>query len=76
MKRKFFTAKDILVFVGFLLFLIGMTSISLSLIGLKYSFLVWIDKNPQLGFLAKVGMIIAGIILVVLARTDWNQEQD
>ncbi len=61
---------------GFLLFILGFSALVLSLVGVKLSFLVWLDYPGALfGFLAKIFMVIAGIIVVYMAVTDWNVEE-
>ncbi len=60
---------------GFLLFIFGFSALVLSLVGVKISFLVWLDYPGALfGFLAKIFMIIAGIIVVYLSVSDWKAE--
>lgn len=60
---------------GFLLFIFGFSALVLSLVGIKISFLVWLDYPGALfGFLAKIFMIVAGIVVVYLAVADWKAE--
>lgn len=74
--KKTAMQKSILTITGFLLFLFGFLALVLSAIGLQFAWLVWIDKiGPTFGFLCKLGMILAGIILVVIAQTDWDRER-
>ncbi|MCU0348688.1 MAG: hypothetical protein MUC59_17245 [Saprospiraceae bacterium] len=62
--------------VGFLLFILGFSALVLSLVGVKLSFLVWLDYPGALfGFLAKIFMIIAGIVVVYMTVTDWRVEE-
>lgn len=62
--------------VGFLLFTLGFSALVLSLVGVKLSFLVWLDYPGALfGFLAKIFMIIAGIVVVYMTVTDWREEE-
>ena len=61
---------------GFLLFIFGFTTLVLSLVGVKISFLAWIDYPGALfGFLIKIFMIVAGIVVVYLTTTDWRSEE-
>ena len=63
--------------IGFLLFIIGGLALVLSLIGVQLSFLTWIDKpSPLLGFVIRLLMILAGIVIVVLSRTDWQNDEE
>ncbi len=61
--------------IGFALFILGMLSIVLSLIGVKFSFLAFIDKPGALfGFLIRLLMVFGGVIIIALAQTNWSQE--
>jgi len=67
--------KNVISIVGFLFFAFGLLSIVLSLVGVQLVFLNWIDAlGTTWGFLLKLIMIIAGIVMLVLARTDWQKE--
>ena len=72
--------KNILTIVGFLLFLFGMSALVLSLVGVKLSFLVFIDKGGAgLGLAIRLGMIVGGLIMALIAKTNWiaeNEEKD
>ncbi len=64
-------------FIGFLLFIIGGLALVLSLIGVQLSYLTWIDKpGPLFGFVIRLLMILGGIVMVVLARTDWREDEE
>ena len=61
--------------LGFLLFIFGFSALVLSLVGVKISFLVWLDYPGALfGFLIKIFMIIAGFVVVYMTTTDWKAE--
>ncbi|MEM9885938.1 MAG: hypothetical protein AAF849_08605 [Bacteroidota bacterium] len=63
-------------FIGFILFLYGFLALILSLIGAKLSFLLWIDApGPLFGFVVKIAMIILGLVIVYIARSDFNGER-
>jgi len=66
--------KTILTLTGFTLLLIGLLSLILSMVGLKLTYLAWMDKTG-IGFLLKLLMVIIGFILIVLSRTDWERER-
>jgi len=62
--------------IGFLLFTIGLMALVLSLVGVQLSFLTWIDQPGRLfGFVVRLLMILGGVVIVVLARTDWREEE-
>ena len=63
--------------IGFLLFIVGGLALVLSLIGVQLSYLTWIDEPSKLlGFVIRLLMILAGIVMVVLARTDWREDEE
>lgn len=68
--------KTIWVSIGFLLFILGFTALVLSLVGVKISFLLWLDyPGPLFGFLMRIFMIILGIVIVYMTVTDWREEE-
>ncbi len=65
------TKKDGITLIGFLLFIIGSTALALSLVGIRWSFLTWLDAiSPLFGFIAKLLMLIAGITMVAMVQGD------
>ena len=69
--------KGIYTLIGFLLFIIGGTALVLSLVGVKLSFLLWIDAaGGLLGFIIRIVMMIGGIVIAVLSTGNWRQEDD
>ena len=66
------TRKDLLTSIGFLLFILGFTALALSMVGIRWSFLSWMDARPLWGLLGKIFMVIFGIVLVALAQTDFK----
>lgn len=69
--------KALLTTIGFFLFIIGFVALILSMIGLKLSYLTWIDApGPLFGLIVRLVMIFGGIVLVVLARTDFEGENE
>lgn len=67
--------KTIISTVGFLLAGVGFLALVLSMVGVKLSYLVWLDKpSPLFGFVARLVMIIAGFIMVYFGKTDLEQE--
>jgi hypothetical protein len=63
--------------VGFVLFILGGSALVLSLVGVKFSFLVWLDAaGPLAGFVARIVMMIGGIVLATLANTHWEDEEE
>ncbi|GAA5219635.1 hypothetical protein [Membranihabitans marinus] len=61
---------DLLTLAGFILFLLGMMSIFLSLIGVRFSFLSFIENwGGYIAFGVKLFMAIMGIVIVYIAQT-------
>ncbi len=69
--------KSLLMLLGFLLFVFGITALAMSLVGVRWAFLSFVEseKVPVLGFLLKLVMILAGVLCVVFAQTDWARER-
>ena len=62
---------------GFLLFILGFSALVLSVVGVRIVFLAWLDAPGGLfGLIAKIMMIVAGIVIVYLATTDWRREEE
>jgi hypothetical protein len=69
--------KGLLLALGFSLFILGGTALVLSLVGVKLSFLTWIDAGGGLlGFVIRIVMLIGGIVIAALANTDWKNEDE
>jgi hypothetical protein len=65
------------IILGFLFFIIGFTSLVLSMIGLQLSYLAWMDQMGGLpSFLVKILMVVAGIVIVYLSYSDWRSEEE
>ena len=69
--------KSILSFIGFLLFLIGFLAICLNLIGGQLTYLMWMKDTlgAQASLIIQFLMIVFGIILVILAQTNFGREE-
>jgi hypothetical protein len=69
--------RGLLTLVGFLIAGIGFVALILSLVGLQLSFLTWIDAPGRLfGFVMRLVFIIIGMVLIVLAQTDFKGEAE
>jgi len=69
--------RGLLTLVGFLIAGIGFVALILSLVGLQLSFLTWIDAPGRLfGFIMRLVFIIIGMVLIVLAQTDFKGEAE
>lgn len=67
--------KGVLTLTGFVFFVLGFAALSLMVVGVQFSFLTWLDAPGKLfGFVARLLMIIVGIILVVLDNTSFKRQ--
>lgn len=67
--------KAIWLIVGFTMFFIGALSLILNMVGVEFTFLTWLDHfNGLVAFIAKVLMLVVGIVIVYLNSTNWRQE--
>jgi Na+(H+)/acetate symporter ActP len=62
---------------GFLLVVFGLTSLILQMVGAQWAFLRFLEIPGRLfAFVAEIIMVMAGFIIFILAKTDWNQERE
>jgi uncharacterized membrane protein len=62
--------KNIITVIGFILFLAGMYALSLSLVGAKFTPLLFLEKlGGTASFFIKILMVLVGILLIFLSRT-------
>lgn len=62
--------------IGFILFIFGLLSLILSVAGLQFSYLTFLDgPSKTFGLLARLAMIFLGIIVIAASRTDWAAER-
>lgn len=67
--------RGVLSLLGFLMVVIGFLALVYSLVGLKLSFLVWLDMpGPLFGFVMKLLIVIVGFVLVYVDQTDFKGE--
>lgn len=67
--------KTLVVGIGFLLFFFGMVAIVLSIVGVQLTFLTFIDAPGRLfGFVMRILMVVIGIVMVFLAKSDFAGE--
>jgi hypothetical protein len=68
--------KGLLLLLGYLLFTLGITSVIMELVGTHWYFMAWLEHFGALfTFILKILMMIGGILLIVLARVDWEREK-
>ena len=67
--------KGLWLLLGYTLFTLGITAIVLELVGVHWVLLSWLELGGRLlAFAGKLLMIIAGVLMIVFARTDWERE--
>jgi len=60
---------------GFLLLTIGFLALVLSMVGIQFAFLTWLDAiGPLFGFVMRILMMLAGIVIIYMAQTDFRGE--
>ena len=69
--------RTIMMILGFLLFVLGMLSLVLILVGANLSYLAWIDKpgSPR-GIIIRLLMIGGGLVISYLAINPPKEEED
>ena len=69
--------KDYLLLLGFLLFMVGFLALILSLVGLQFGFMTWIDNVGGLfGFIVRLMLIVVGITMAYFGKTDLEKENN
>ena len=69
--------RTVAITLGVIMMILGFLALILSLVGLKLSFLAFIDSGGRLlGFVIKLMMIVIGIVILALAQTNWNEEMN
>jgi hypothetical protein len=70
-----FRNKTLITVIGFLLAGIGLLAIVLSIVGVNFSFLGWLESlGGVVAFLVKIALAVFGFILIYLGQTNWEQE--
>jgi hypothetical protein len=67
--------QPILSIVGFLMFAIGILSVILSLVGLKFTFLNFIYNHGVITIIIQLFMLFGGMIVLYVARTSDDNDE-
>lgn len=68
--------KTFWIVLGLLLVVSGITALALQLVGAQWAFLQFLEMPGRLfAFVAKLLMVMAGFILIIVANTDWERER-
>lgn len=74
--QQFMKNKGYWLLLGFSLFVFGLTALFLQMVGVQWAFLAFIELGGRLlGFIAKILMVLFGILIIVWANTDWERER-
>lgn len=69
--------KTIFLLLAFFLFIFGASALVLSLVGVKLSFLLWLDAGgPLLGFVLRLLMLFGGVTIAWLANHNWEADDE
>ncbi|MFK7771574.1 MAG: hypothetical protein AB8F94_05520 [Saprospiraceae bacterium] len=69
--------KNIITVLGFILFLSGMYALSLSLVGAKFTPLLFLEKlGGTASFFIKILMVLVGVLLIFLSRTNTEMPKE
>ena len=62
--------------LGFALIIFGITAVILQMVGVHWYFLGWLEMGGRLfAFVAKILMVLVGMVLFIIARVDWEKER-
>jgi len=62
--------------LGFLLLAVGFLALVLSLVGIQFAFLAWMDAiGPLFGFVMRILMILGGVVIIYMAQSDFRGEK-
>lgn len=60
--------------IGFVMLGLGLMSLIFSMVGMQFAFMQWMDAGGRMGgFLLRLLMIIAGIIILYFANTNFDE---
>ncbi|MBT8188797.1 MAG: hypothetical protein KJO29_00090 [Bacteroidia bacterium] len=63
--------RNILTILGFLIFFFGFMALIFSLVGIRFTFLKFIDApGATFGFVVRLIMVFGGIIMIYISRMD------
>lgn len=62
--------------VGFILLALGMTTIFTTMVGVDIAPMAWLYRmDVGLSYAVRLLMIVVGLIMIYVGRTDWNQTE-
>ena len=62
--------------VGMCFLILGLISLILSVAGLQFSYMTFLDAPGKgFGLIARIVIMFSGVIIVAVSRTDWEAER-
>lgn len=62
--------------IGFILLVLGVLTLFLNMVGVDLVFMEWLYKlNVAVSFAVRLGMIVVGLVMIYVGRTDWSMEE-
>jgi len=62
--------------LGYVLFTLGLTALIMQMVGVQWAFLSFLEWGGRLlAFVAKIVMVLAGVLIITIANTDWERER-
>lgn len=66
----------LLTVIGFLLLIVGVTTIFSTMVGVDIAPLAWLYRESiTLSYAVRLGFILLGLILIYVGQTDWDRTE-
>ena len=68
--------KGLWLLLGYTLMTLGLIALGMQVVGVHWAFLGFIEWGGRLlALIIKILMVIAGVLIIVFANTDWERER-
>jgi hypothetical protein len=62
--------------IGFILLFVGIMTFFLTYVGVDFILLKWLYQwSPGISYLVRLLMMVLGLVLIYVGRTDWAREE-
>ena len=62
--------------IGFILLALGLTTIFTTMVGVDLAPMAWLyRKSVGLSYAVRLGMVVIGIVMIYVGRTDWDRTE-
>jgi len=62
--------------LGYMLIVFGVSAVVMQMVGVQWAFLQFLEWGGHLvAFVAKIFFVIAGVLVIVFANTNWEYER-